>query len=127
MPKVEQLIATGKVEHPYLGVQMVQLTPEVKEQLAESPIADNWTVPDDSGVLLVRVMRDSPAAAAGLRSGDVLKSVGGKNVTDPDAVQKIVANAKIGDNLPVEVSRGGQIINFNIQVGSLNLTARPKA
>jgi len=31
----EQLIATGKVEHPYLGVQMVQLTPEVKEQLAE--------------------------------------------------------------------------------------------
>jgi serine protease Do len=123
----EQLIATGKVEHPYLGVQMVQLTPEVKEQLAESPIADNWTVPDDSGVLLVRVMRDSPAAEAGLRSGDVLKSVGGKNVTDPDAVQKIVANARIGDNLAVEVSRGGQRINFNIQVGSLNLTARPKA
>jgi S1-C subfamily serine protease len=116
----EQLIATGKVEHPYLGVQMVQLTPEVKEQLADSPMADNWTIPDDSGVLLVRVMRDSPAAAAGLRSGDVLKSVGGKNVTDPDAVQEIVANTQIGDNLPVEISREGQKINLNIQVGSLN-------
>ncbi|MCZ8191214.1 MAG: trypsin-like peptidase domain-containing protein [Microcystis sp. LE19-338.1B] len=116
----EQLIATGKVEHPYLGVQMVQLTPEVKEQLADSPMADNWTIPDDSGVLLVRVMRDSPAAAAGLRSGDVLKSVGGKNVTDPDAVQEIVANTQIGDNLPVEISRQGQKINLNIQVGSLN-------
>jgi len=120
----EQLIATGKVEHPYLGVQMVQLTPEVKEQLADSPMADNWTIPDDSGVLLVRVMRDSPAAAAGLRSGDVLKSVGGKNVTDPDAVQEIVANTQIGDNLPVEISREGQKINLNIQVGSLNTANR---
>jgi Do/DeqQ family serine protease len=120
----EQLIATGKVEHPYLGVQMVQLTPEVKEQLADSPMADNWNVPDDSGVLLVRVMRDSPAAAAGLRSGDVLKSVGGKNVTDPDAVQEIVANTQIGDNLPVEISREGQKINLNIQVGSLNTANR---
>jgi S1-C subfamily serine protease len=83
-------------------------------------MADNWNVPDDSGVLLVRVMRDSPAAAAGLRSGDVLKSVGGKNVTDPDAVQEIVANTQIGDNLPVEISREGQKINLNIQVGSLN-------
>ncbi|MFM7713361.1 MAG: PDZ domain-containing protein, partial [Microcystis sp.] len=104
--------------------QMVQLTPEVKEQLADSPMADNWTVPDDSGVLLVRVMRDSPAAAAGLRSGDVLKSVGGKNVTDPDAVREIVANTQIGDNLPVEISRGGQKINLNIQVGSLNTANR---
>jgi predicted metalloprotease with PDZ domain len=112
------------VEHPYLGVQMVQLTPEVKQQLADSPMADNWTVPDDSGVLLVRVMRDSPAAAAGLRSGDVLKSVGGKNVTDPDAVQEIVANTQIGDNLPVEISREGQKINLNIQVGSLNTANR---
>jgi Do/DeqQ family serine protease len=120
----EQLIATGKVEHPYLGVQMVQLTPEVKEQLADSPMADNWTIPDDSGVLLVRVMRDSPAAAAGLRSGDVLKSVGGKNVTDPDAVQEIVANTQIGDNLPIEISREGQKINLNIQVGSLNTANR---
>jgi len=120
----EQLIATGKVEHPYLGVQMVQLTPEVKEQLADSPMADNWTIPDDSGVLLVRVMRDSPAAEAGLRSGDVLKSVGGKNVTDPDAVQEIVANTQIGDNLPVEISREGQKINLNIQVGSLNTANR---
>jgi Do/DeqQ family serine protease len=120
----EQLIATGKVEHPYLGVQMVRLTPEVKEELADSPMADNWTVPDDSGVLLVRVMRGSPAAEAGLRSGDVLKSVGGKNVTDPDAVQKIVANTQIGDNLPVEISREGQKINLNIQVGSLNTANR---
>jgi Do/DeqQ family serine protease len=123
----EQLITTGKVEHPYLGVQMVQLTSEVKEQLADSPMADNWTIPDDSGVLLVRVMRDSPAAEAGLRSGDVLKSVGGKNVTDPDAVQEIVANTQIGDNLPVEISREGQKINLNIQVGSLNTANRSQS
>jgi S1-C subfamily serine protease len=117
----EQLITNGKVEHPYLGVQMVQLTPEVKKQLADSPMADNWTVPDNSGVLLVRVMRDSPAAEAGLRSGDVLKSVGGQNVTEPDTVQELVEKAKIGENLPVEISRGGQRINFSVQVGSLNM------
>ncbi len=78
-------------------------------------------------VLLVRVMRDSPAAAAGLRSGDVLKSVGGKNVTDPDAVREIVANTQIGDNLPIEISREGQKINLNIQVGSLNTANRSQS
>jgi S1-C subfamily serine protease len=54
----------------------------------------------------------------------VLKSVGGKNVTDPDAVQEIVANTQIGDNLPIEISRQGQKINLNIQVGSLNTANR---
>jgi S1-C subfamily serine protease len=57
----------------------------------------------------------------------VLKSVGGKNVTDPDAVQEIVANTQIGDNLPVEISREGQKINLNIQVGSLNTANRSQS
>jgi Do/DeqQ family serine protease len=115
-----QLIADGKVDHPYLGVQMVQLNQEVKDQLADSPMADNWTIPDDKGVLIVRVMRDSPAADAGLRSGDVLRKVNGREVTDPDAVQQLVGKARIGQNLPVEVSRAGQRLNLDIQVGRLN-------
>jgi S1-C subfamily serine protease len=116
----DQLIADGKVDHPYLGVQMVQLTPEVKEQLADSPMADNWTIPDDKGVLIVRVMRNSPSAEAGLRSGDVLRKVNGKAVLDPDEVQNLVQSAKIGENLPVEISRAGQSLNLDIQVGRLN-------
>lgn len=120
----EQLIANGKVEHPYLGVQMVQLNQEVKDQLANSPIADNWTIPDDNGVLVMRVMRGSPAANAGLRSGDVLKAIGGQAVTDPDTVQKLVESAKIGENLPVEISRGGQRLNLDIQVGRLNIAGK---
>ncbi|MEG3436850.1 HhoA/HhoB/HtrA family serine endopeptidase [Pannus brasiliensis CCIBt3594] len=120
----EQLIANGKVEHPYLGVQMVQLNQEVKDQLADSPIADNWTIPDNNGVLVVRVMRDSPAASAGLRSGDVLKAIDGQEVTDPDTVQKLVESAKIGEKLPVEISRGGQRLNLDIQVGRLNTASK---
>jgi S1-C subfamily serine protease len=118
----EQLIANGKVEHPYLGIQMVQLNQEVKDSLAGNPVADNWTIPDTTGVLVVRVTRDSPAAGAGLRSGDVVKKINDREVTSPDEVLELVEKQKIGDNLPVEVSRGGQRLNFNLQVGRLNPT-----
>jgi serine protease Do len=120
----EQLIAKGKVDHPYLGVQMVQLTPEVKDRLQESPIAESWNVTDNTGVLVVKVLRDSPAARAGLKSGDVLTSVQGEKVTDPDTVQRLVENARIGEGLPVKVSRGGQALDFTIQVGHLDTASK---
>ncbi|MFB2977245.1 HhoA/HhoB/HtrA family serine endopeptidase [Microseira sp. BLCC-F43] len=112
-----QLISKGRVEHPYLGIQMVTLTPEVKQNINNSRDS-NLTVNEDRGVLIARVMPNSPAARAGLRSGDVLTQINGQSVKDADAVQRAVENTKVGDNLQVGLRRSGQSLNLTVQTGA---------
>lgn len=114
----EQLIASGKVEHPYLGIQMVTLSPEVKESLNTDPNSP-VTVTEDSGVLIVRVMPNSPAAQAGLRMGDVIRSVDGQAVSDSEGVQQIVEAAQVGRSLSLEIVRDGQPQAIAVQPGAM--------
>ncbi|BFM38549.1 HhoA/HhoB/HtrA family serine endopeptidase [Synechocystis sp. LKSZ1] len=112
----EQLIATGKVEHPYLGIQMAPITPELQEQLKAR---QGMTLPVDQGIVIVGVVPNSPAAQAGLRAGDVLTSLQGQKATSPEAVQNLVAKVSIGTELPLTVLRDNQNLELNVRVGTL--------
>ncbi|MEH2096289.1 serine protease [Nostoc sp. 'Peltigera membranacea cyanobiont' 213] len=114
----QQLIATGKVDHPYLGVQMVTLTPEKKERI-KNIAGDRLNITADDGVLLVDIVPRSPASVAGLRVGDVIKSINNQPVTKIEEVQKLVENSKIGTKLPIQVERNGQIVQLGIQPAAL--------
>lgn len=116
----DQLIATGRVDHAYLGVQMVTLTPELKENLNSDPNSP-FPVQEERGVLVVRVVPNSPAAKAGVRAGDVLVKVGQQAVTESEQVQQIVENAGIGDNLPVELRRNGQAVTVAVSPEALKI------
>lgn len=111
----EQLMATGKVEHPYLGIQMVQLTQEIKDQLKESK---NIQVEESEGILIIGVGNNSPAEQAGLKAGDVIKTINGEKITDPNKLQQTVESTPIGTMLPLEVSRNGKPVNVEVKVGS---------
>ncbi len=113
----EQLMSKGKVSHPYLGIQMITLTPELKKQINEDPNT-NFEVKDDRGVLIAKIARNSPAAQGGMKAGDVLKKVGGRSVENAEQVQKVVEASTIGSDLAIEVSRNGQSINLNIKPGA---------
>jgi serine protease Do len=115
------LIAKGRVDHGYLGIQMASLTPEVKDRLRDS--LDFQISDTDKGVLIVRVMRDSPAARVGLKPGDIIETINGKTITSPDAVQQAVENAGVGANLPVNIRRNGKTNNLNIQIASIPMQA----
>ncbi|MCW5316960.1 PDZ domain-containing protein [Nostoc sp. KVJ3] len=114
----QQLIATGKVDHPYLGVQMVTLTPENKERI-KNIAGDRLNLTADEGVLLIEIVPRSPASVAGLRVGDVIKSINSQPVTKIEEVQKLVENSKIGTKLPIEVERNGQIVKVGVQPAAL--------
>jgi S1-C subfamily serine protease len=101
-----QLFENGEVQHPYLGIQMVLLTPEMRDRInAEDEIGVK--VDADVGVLIVRVLEDTPAANGGLKAGDIIQQVGGIAVETPTDVQAQVDAGEIGQPLEVEINRGG--------------------
>jgi S1-C subfamily serine protease len=108
-----QLIANGKVDHPFLGVQMINLTPELKNQINSDPDA-NLKIDTDKGTLIARVVRNSPAANAGMKTGDIITSVNGKTVQNSSQVQQAMETTKIGTSIPIRIRRNGQDIDLNV-------------
>ncbi len=109
-----QLLVKGKVEHPFLGVQMVDLTPSVRQEFNERPDSP-LKVSLDEGVLIVRVLEASPADKAGLKQGDVIQKVGGKAIKTAADVQSQVEASKIGENLELEVLRNGRVLKIPVK------------
>ncbi|MBD2597192.1 trypsin-like peptidase domain-containing protein [Nostoc spongiaeforme FACHB-130] len=114
----QELITKGRVDHPYLGVQMVALTPEIKDRINER-FGDRITLTTDKGVLLVRIVPRSPAAAAGLRPGDVIQQINNQSVTKPEEVQRILEKSQIGNPLSVQIERNGQITQLTVRPAAL--------
>lgn len=118
MRVAEQLFSTGEAEHPYLGIQMQNLTAELKERIEASPEV-NFRLTQDEGVLVVQVMEGTPAEAAGLRPGDVLLKINDTPVKSATEVQQQVEASRIGSTLTIEVNRSGE--QKTIQVRPTNL------
>jgi serine protease Do len=112
----EQLIANGKVEHPYLGIQMAEITPELQQQLKSET---NLSVDADKGVLIVDVMNNSPAARSRLQSGDIIQQIAGRAIAKPDEVQQAVEETKAGDRLTLNILRDGRSQKLDVEVGVL--------
>ncbi|MBE8987781.1 trypsin-like peptidase domain-containing protein [Nostoc sp. LEGE 12450] len=114
----QQLITQGKVEYPYLGIQMLTLTPEVKQRINNYPNS-NVRISADRGVLIVRVVPGSPAARIGLRPGDVIQTINNQPVTTSEEVQQIIEKNGLNNNLQIQVLRNGQNLLFTVKPESL--------
>lgn len=110
----QQLITTGQVEHPYIGVQMATLNAQVKQFINTSPNSD-MQVEADQGILVVQVQRNSPAAKAGVRAGDVIQRVADQPVTEATKVQRLIETVGVGGKLPVTLQRNEQTVELIIQ------------
>jgi S1-C subfamily serine protease len=113
----EQLFTNGKVDHPYLGIHMVTLSAELREELNQDKEL-NLNITADRGVLVLRVVSNSPAAQAGMRSGDIIEKVGGQAVETAADVQEKVEKSTIGTTLEVEVNRDGKTKTFSVKPGA---------
>jgi S1-C subfamily serine protease len=113
-----QLIATGKVEHAYLGIRMANLTPELKQEINRDPQA-GIRVKEDRGVLIFQVFPNSPAARAGLKVGDVIQKIDSRPIDKADQVQQAVEASSVGGNLQVEVRRNGQSLTVAVRPAAL--------
>ena len=114
----DQLVATGKVEHPFIGIQMVELTPEVRDSVNQNPNS-GFSVQADSGVLVAEVVPNSPAARAGLRAGDVVKQVNGEAIADGKAVQEAVEANGLKRDLRLQIDRNGDSQSISLRPAPL--------
>jgi serine protease Do len=107
-PVVAQLKTNGRVERGLLGVQIQPVT----EELAQS-----MSLGSEKGALVAQVQPDSPALAAGIKSGDVIKSVDGKNIETIRDLTRMISAVKPGTAVKLDLWRDGKDMSVTAKVG----------
>ena len=107
-PVVAQLKTNGRVERGLLGVQIQPVTEELAQSMA---------LGSEKGALVAEVTPDSPALAAGIKSGDVIKSVDGKNVESIRDLTRMISAIKPGTSVKLGVWRDGKDMSMTAKVG----------
>ncbi len=107
---VDQLRDHGAVRRGMLGVTIQPLTDELARSFGF----------DGEGVLVGDVVRDGPAAGAGIEAGDIVVSLDGKGVVDHHDLRTRIAERKPGDDVKVAVVRDGEQKEFHVTLGSLD-------
>jgi serine protease Do len=97
---MDQLLKHGVVHRGYLGVQI--------KDIDNLDLAKRLGLQDKNGVLISRVLEDTPGAKAGLKDGDVITSVNGQPVKNAHDLQSIVLNLSVGKQVELSVLRDGK-------------------
>lgn len=95
----EALVKHGEVRRGLLGVTTQDLNPELMRA---------FDLKSRHGAVISRVQANSPAARAGLEPGDIILKVNGRKVKNSYAIRNIVGLLRIGDEITLEVLRGGE-------------------
>ncbi|SBO42594.1 putative enzyme [Cyanobium sp. NIES-981] len=112
-----QIIERGYASHPYIGVRLQALTPQLAREI--NATTDQCRLPEVNGVVVVDVMQGSPAAKGGLKACDLIESVGGRKVRNPSEVQLAVDQGRVGEPLDVVVRRGSGTSSLEIRPAEL--------
>jgi serine protease Do len=105
----DQIIETGEVSHPYLGVRPFDLTPEIARQ---------YNLSVERGVL-VQVQPGSPADDAGLRNRDIITAVDSTRIEDSGDLFSALRDYQPGDQAQLSAVRDGEELTFEVTLGEL--------
>jgi serine protease Do len=106
-----QIADSGRVRRGWLGVNIQQMTDEIAESLGLAG--------GTRGALVSRAMDGAPAAAAGIRSGDVILRFNNQDVREMRNLPRIVAETSVGTSVPVVVWRDGREETLQVTLGEL--------
>ena len=112
-----QILERGYASHPYIGVRLQSLTPQLAREINAS--TSECRLPEVNGVVVVEVMPDSPAARGGLKTCDLMETVGDREVKNPSEVQLAVDRAQVDQPLKVTVRRGDRTVELTLRPAEL--------
>lgn len=103
---IDSILTKGKIEWPYLGVQLTTMT----EKFAEEN-----NLPFVEGACIISVQPLSPAARAGLKAGDIIISIDGKLIKNADEVVSEIRARDVGGKIEIELVRGSKSNKIKVQ------------
>jgi Do/DeqQ family serine protease len=115
---VDQIVTHGGVARGQLGVRTQDMTPDLAEALG---------LEDATGVVVVDVMKDSPAAQAGLAPGDVIVSANGAPVARGAEVRNMIGLMRVGETVEFGVLREGAPMTVTATIADRASEAAPEA
>jgi serine protease Do len=107
---VQQLKDTGSVTRGWIGVQIQNVTQD---------LADDLGLKETKGALVAAAQKDSPAAAAGVKSGDVITAVDGETVADPHDLARRIAALGPKKTAKLSITRNGSPMTLEVTLGSM--------
>jgi putative serine protease PepD len=107
VPLGNELVASGRVRHPTLGVQVAGIPEDVARRNGVAP-----------GLFVQRVVPGGPAEAAGLQPGDIIVSADGRPLRTPDDLTQLELGLDVGANVEVTLERGGRISTTTVVAAS---------
>jgi serine protease Do len=109
-PIADQLVQSGQVVHPFVGIQYVPLNPALAAQLR---------VQVQDGAVIGQVVPGSPAATAGLQPEDIITAIDGQSLQGESALAEAINRHKPGDTITLTVLRSQQQVSVQVQLGEL--------
>ena len=103
---VEKLVADGKVTRGYLGVSIADLDNELSKVYKRK-----------EGALVLDISAETPAAKGGLKRGDLIYAINGKNIKDKTTLQNTIASFKPDEKVKIQAERDGKDIDLTIILG----------
>ncbi|HEY1865126.1 MAG TPA: Do family serine endopeptidase [Roseiarcus sp.] len=107
---VQQLKETGSVTRGWIGVQIQNVTAD---------LADDLGLKETTGALVSVAQKDSPAAAAGVKSGDVITAVDGETVADPHDLARRIAALGPKKTVKLAIIRNGSPMTIDVTLGTM--------
>ena len=104
----DQIIATGYISRPYMGINFQPITPD---------IANAYNLPVQYGAYVTSVSANSPASQAGLRTGDIITSIGGVALDETHSFINTLFTYKPGDQVTVQFMRNGKSQQVQMTLG----------
>ncbi|NJO04958.1 MAG: PDZ domain-containing protein [Chloroflexaceae bacterium] len=109
VPVVNQLINTGQVVYPYLGIRYAMIDGEIAAQ---------ESLPTQQGALVIDVQPGEPAAQAGMQANDIITAVNGEPVAQNNSLRLELIQYTPGDTVTLTVLRGTQELQLDVTLGT---------
>ncbi|HLI50843.1 MAG TPA: trypsin-like peptidase domain-containing protein [Thermomicrobiaceae bacterium] len=103
-----ELVKYGHAIHPYLGISYTSVSPSVAYQ---------YNLNVTYGALVTQVDKSGPAAAAGVKAGDVITEIDGQKIDTDSALAVIMNNHTPGDEVTLTVNRNGKTLQLKVKLG----------
>ena len=114
----DQIVATGQAQHARLGVMVQDLT---------QPLAESFGLTKADGALVAQVEPKSPAAAAGLKSGDVILRIDGETMVQAGSLSARIAQSLPGDRIKLSVWRAQKAQELEVTLGRAGVDGATQA